>query len=431
MYNVTGLWYHIIFRLSNGIWGCMSFDGLIINKFFERVVVATYWCACICLVCALFSPDLACENSRFIMPVDRTKKTKKATQSKSMFDIKKIRGLEEVIPVVILGAGPGGLSAGLYAAAQFDTVVIAGPEPSLLAETSYVENWLGAPHQLGADLIQKSREQAESLGVRVIDAAVEKLDLQTWPFVVTLDDGKKLHALSLVLATGARPKLLGVPGEKEYWAMGVSACARCDAAFYKNKKVVVIGGGDVAIEQAIELSRYAQKVSIVYRGSQLRAINRMQKRLKLYDGINVIYNTEVREIIGDKKNVTGIKVVNNVNGTEETLPVDGVFLAVGHRPNTDLFKDILETDEQGFLVVQFGSQQTSMPGVFAAGDVADPHYRQAIIAAGDGAKAAINAIEFLESIGFNKAETDKLRALRAERKSQSIKAVHDGGAASV
>jgi thioredoxin reductase (NADPH) len=362
------------------------------------------------------STGLACENSRFISPVDRTKKTKKSTKVKSQFDLKKIKDSAEVVPVVILGAGPGGLSAGLYAAAQFDTVVIAGQEPSLLTETSYVDNWLGAPHQLGADLIQKSREQAESLGVRVIDATVEKLDLNSWPFVVTLDDGKTLHALALILATGARPKTLGVPGEKEYWAMGVSACARCDAAFYKNKKVVVIGGGDVAIEQAIELSRYAKEVSILYRGSQLRAASRMQTRLKSYAEINVVYDTEVKEIIGDKKKVTGVKIINKVNGKQETLSVDGVFLAIGHNPNTDLFKDVLDTDKQGFLVLQCDSQQTSMPGVFAAGDVADPHYRQAIIAAGDGAKAAINAIEFLESLGFTKTEADKLRALQIEQK---------------
>lgn len=368
------------------------------------------------LACILLSTGLVCVNSRVILPVDRTKKTKKSTEAQSQFDLKKIKDLANVVPVVILGAGPGGLSAGLYAAAQFDTVVIAGHEPSLLTETSYVDNWLGAPHQLGADLIQRSREQAESLGVKVIDATVEKLDLNTWPFVVTLDDGNILHALALILATGARPKMLGIPGEKEYWAMGVSACARCDAAFYKNKKVVVIGGGDVAIEQAIELSRYAKEVSILYRGSQLRAASRMQTRLKSYAEIDVVYDTEVKEILGDKKKVTGVKIVNKVTGKQETLPVDGVFLAIGHNPNTDLFKDDLETDEQGFLVLQCHSQQTSMPGVFAAGDVADPHYRQAIIAAGDGAKAAINAIEFLESLGFTKTEADKLRALQIDQK---------------
>jgi len=384
-------------------------------------------CCCVCawLTFTFFSMGFACESSRFISPIDRTKKTKKSTKSKRHFDLRKIKDSVEVVPVVVLGAGPGGLSAGLYAAAQFDTLVIAGMEPSLLTETSYVENWLGAPHQLGADLIQKSREQAESLGVRVVDATVEKLDLSSWPFVVTLDDGKEIHALALILATGARPKMLGVPGEKEYWAMGVSACARCDAAFYKDKKVAVIGGGDVAIEQAIELSRYAKEVSILYRGGQLRAASRMQTRLKSYAQINILFDTEVKEILGDKKKVTGVKIMNKATGKQETMPIDGVFLAIGHSPNTDLFKDALETDKQGFLVLQCDSQQTSLPGVFAAGDVADPHYRQAIVAAGDGAKAAINAIEFLESLGFTKSEADKLRALQLERKKDTQDALDD------
>ena len=318
----------------------------------------------------------------------------------------------------MLGAGPGGLSAGLYGAAQFDTVVVAGEQPSLLTETSYVENWLGAPHQLGADLIQKSREQAEAAGARIIDATVKKVDLTSWPFVITLDDDKTMYALALIIATGARPRMLGVPGEKEYWAKGVSACARCDALFYKNKNVVVVGGGDAAIEEAVELARYAKEVTILHRRSQLRAAGRMQTRLRTYPQIHLMYDINVKEIIGDKKKVTGIKIAHSDTGEQETLPIDGVFLAIGHQPNTDLFKDVLETDNIGYLILQCNTQQTSMPGVFAAGDVADPHYRQAIIAAGDGAKAAIDAIEFLESLGFNLDEAKKLRTVSTSEPKQ-------------
>ena len=195
------------------------------------------------------------------------------------------------------------------------------------------------------------------------------------------------------------------------WAKGVSACARCDASFYKNKKVVVVGGGDAAIEEAVELARYAKEVTILHRRSQLRAASSMQTRLRSYPQVHLIYDIVVKEIVGDKKKVTGIKISHPETDEQETLPIDGVFLAIGHQPNTDLFKDMLEADNIGYLILQSNTQQTSVPGVFAAGDVADPHYRQAIVAAGDGAKAAIDAIEFLESLGFTLAEANKLRSV--------------------
>lgn len=363
------------------------------------------------LALSAFTTILRCDDGHFILPRDLTKKARKTTKAKNPFDLKKVPLKAGVVPIVVLGAGPGGLSAGLYAAAQFDTVIVAGEEPSLLTETSYVENWLGAPHQLGADLIQKSREQAESAGARIIDSTVKKVDLSKWPFTITLDDGKVIHALALIVATGARPRMLGVPGEKEYWAKGVSACARCDALFYKNKNVMVVGGGDGAIEQAIELARYAKEVTIVHRRSQLRAAGSMQTRLKSYPQIHIMYDVDVKEVIGDKKKVTGIKLFNNQTKEQEIVPIDGVFLAIGHRPNTDLVKDVLEADSLGYLILQCSTQQTNMPGVFAAGDVADPRYRQAIVAAGDGAKAAIDAIEFLETLGFTLAEANKLRTV--------------------
>ena len=378
------------------------------------------------MVVGLATVLVAGHKKNYILPCDHTKKTRKANKTKNPFDLKKIALKSGVVPIVVLGAGPGGLSAGLYGAAQFDTVVVAGEEPSLLTETSYVENWLGAPHQLGADLIQKSREQAEAAGARILDANVKEIDLTSWPYAITLDDGKTINALALIIATGARPRLLGVPGEKEYWAKGVSACARCDALFYKNKNVVVVGGGDAAIEQAVELARYAKEVTILHRRSQMRAAVRMQTRLKSYPQIRLMYDVAVKEIIGDKKKVTGVKIAHNDTDEQEILPVDGVFLAIGHQPNTSLFKDMLEADDVGYLVLQNNNQQTSMPGVFAAGDVADPHYRQAIVAAGDGAKAAIDAIEFLESLGFTLEEANKLRAATQAEAKEGQQEVEDG-----
>lgn len=349
----------------------------------------------------------------YIIPCDRTKKSKKVTKSEDFFDLENIVSKENVTPIVILGAGPAGLSAGLYGAAQFDAVIIEGEKPSLLTETSYVDNWLGAPHQLGADLVQTSHDQAEKAGARFINANVEKVDFESWPYAIRLDDGKTIHAMSLIIATGAHPLMLGVPGEKEYWAKGVSACARCDAAFFKNKNVVVVGGGDVAVEEAVELSRFAKEVTVIHRRGQLRAADRMQTRIKSYPQIKIMYDSIIKEIIGNDKKVTSVKVSNTKTNNVETLPIDGVFLAIGHKPNVDLFKDFLEVDEEGCLVVQPKSQQTSMQGVFAAGDVAN-HYRQAIIAAGEGAKAAIDAIEFLESLGFTLEESKKLRSMSVQ-----------------
>lgn len=322
-----------------------------------------------------------------------------------------IKGASHIVPVVIIGAGPAGLSAGLYSSAQYDTVIIEGHAPSLLTETSYVDNWLASPHELGAKIIERSRNQVESAGAKFIEGTVSGIDCSHWPYVVQLDDGASLQALSIIVATGARPRMLGVKGEREYWGKGVSACARCDARFYSNKKVVVIGGGDSAIEEAIELARFAQKVTIIHRRNQLRAASRMQTRLKAYaEKINVIYDAQTQEIVGDNNFVTGVTIRHNATGKDETVPADGCFLAVGHEPNTTLFKGILEMDNQGYLVLDYNSQRTSVSGIFAAGEVADSQYRQAIVAAGDGAKAAIDAIEFLESTGFTLSEAVALRS---------------------
>ena len=377
-----------------------------------------------CMV--LCAVPLSCAAKKYITPRDLTKKTRRCAEAQHSFDLEKIRTKSHVVPIVILGAGPGGLSAGLYGAAQYDTIIVAGEHPSLLTETSYVENWLGAPHQLGADLIDKSREQAESAGARIIDANVEKVDLVSWPYAINLDDGKTIYAMSLIIATGARPIMLGIPGEKEYWAKGVSACARCDAFFYKNKRVVVVGGGDVAIEEAIELSRFAKDVTIIHRRGQLRAASNMQTRLKSYHQINIIYDTSVKEVVGDKNKVTALKIFNSRTGKSETMAIDGLFLAIGHKPNIDLFRDSLEIDEDECLVLQGKGQQTSIPGVFAAGDVAN-HYRQAIIAAGEGAKAAIDSIEFLESLGFTLDEAKKLREISAAEEKKEKQAAEKPG----
>lgn len=334
---------------------------------------------------------------------------------KKSFDFKSINRSGSIVPIVVIGAGPAGLAAGLYGAAQYDTVVISGVMPSLLTQTSYVDNYLGAPHQLGADIIEKSREQTESAGARFIEKSVTAFDTSSWPYTITLDDGSTIKGLAVILATGAQPRKLGIPGEEEYRAKGVSSCARCDGRFYKGKKVVVVGGGDAAMQEATELAHFASDVTILHRRDQFRAAGAMQKRLdttRTSDNKEIVksYNSELQEIIGDGTKVTAIKVLNNKSHAQKTQPIDGVFLAVGHDPNSALFKDSVKTDDQGYIILEEHSQQTCTPGIFAAGEVADPQYRQAIISAGDGAKAAIDAIEFVRSTGFSTQDAADLKS---------------------
>ena len=330
------------------------------------------------------------------------------------FDLSTIyKGKGPVIPIVILGGGPAGLAAAIYGASQYETaVIVGGPEPSLLTKTEYVENFPGSPHTLGEELIERTKKQAQEQGAFFIELGVESVDLNQWPYAITLDDERTVYALSLIIALGANPRVLDIPGERdEYgnWSSGVSACARCDARFYKDKEVVVAGGGDAALEEAIELARFARKVTIIHRRAQLRASVAMQMRVKEYPKIEFIYDVHPKEIISNEEGITGVVLVDHQTKKEYTLPTDGFFLAIGHVPNTKLFKDVLALDDQGYIILDDRSQQTNMQGVFAAGDVADPHYRQAITAAGDGARAAIDASKFLESIGFNLAKADELK----------------------
>ncbi len=333
----------------------------------------------------------------------------RSSDAKIRYDPVVAAAKENVVPIVVIGSGPGGLGAGLYGAGQYDTVVVAGHEPSLLSETAYVENWLGAPHTLGMELIERSRVQAQSAGARFVDDAVVSIDCTSWPYKLELAGGSVVHALAVIAATGARPRMLGIPGEKEYWAKGVSACARCDAAFYKGKDVIVVGGGDSAITEAVELARYARTVTIIHRKSQLRAGGRTQKILKEYPQIKVMFNVEAKEIVGDSTRVTGLKILHNDTNTPETMEIGGLFLAIGHTPNSELLKGVVALDGDGYVELEGRTQKTSKPGVFAVGDVADRHYRQAIVAAGEGAKAGIEAIEFLESSGFTLAQAKSLR----------------------
>lgn len=320
-------------------------------------------------------------------------------------------GKKNIIPIAIIGSGPAGLSAALYAArASIYTVVFDGPKPGgQLTETTYVENWPGTLRMMGADLIDVNRQQAKKFGALFVQESVDCVDFSVWPFRLQTESGEELHALSVIIATGANPRMLNVPGEKEYWAYGVTACAVCDAPFYKGKRVVVVGGGDSAIEEATLLSSYAKQVTLLVRGGAMRASPAMQRRLEGYPNIDVMYHTSIKQILGDKQMVTHVELINNTDKTTITKDIDGVFLAIGHEPNTEIFKEFITLDELGHIKTDGVYQETNIKGIYAVGDVSDPIYKQAGTSAGDGIKGGMNASSFVNNIpGINAAMWQKL-----------------------
>lgn len=301
--------------------------------------------------------------------------------------------------VLIIGSGPAGLTAAIYTArANLSPLMIEGEESGgQLMTTTEVENFPGFEHGItGPDLIVVMRKQAERFGTRFITRNVTKVDFAQRPFKVWVGD--KLHlAKTVIISTGAKAKYLGLPSEKQYANRGVSACATCDGAFFRNQEIGVVGGGDTAMEEAMFLTRFASKVILMHRRDTFRASKIMVERVLQNPKIEVMWNTEVVEVLGNGKSMTGAKVKNTANGEVKELPITGLFLAIGHKPNTELFHGMLDMDETGYLITQPNSTYTKIPGVFAAGDVQDHIYRQAITAAGTGCMAAIDAERWLEA----------------------------------
>ena len=311
--------------------------------------------------------------------------------------------------VLIVGSGPAGLTAAIYTArAQLSPIIVEG-EPSSTSDqpggqlmlTTEVENFPGFPMGImGPELMGQMRSQAERFGAELVTAKVSKLDLSQRPFKAWVGDTEAAptyEATSVIIATGARALMLGVPGEDRLLGHGVSTCATCDGFFFRDLPIVMVGGGDSALEEAIFLTRFASSVTLVHRRDSLRASKIMQERALANPKITVRWNSQVTEIMGDTK-VESVRLVDTVTGAEDTMDVSGVFVAIGHQPNTELFADQLELLDNGYLKVHDGSL-TSIEGVFACGDVADHTYRQAITAAGSGCMAAIDTERWLETQG--------------------------------
>jgi thioredoxin reductase (NADPH) len=303
----------------------------------------------------------------------------------------------ERVKCLIVGGGPAGYTAAIYASrANLQTVLYEGLQPGgQLTTTTDVENFPGYPQGIsGPEMMTQIREQAGRFGADIRFGSVSKAELSQRPFKITIDENHLIEAETLIIATGATARYLGLTSEEKYRGQGVSACATCDGFFYKGQEVAVVGGGDTACEEAIYLSNICKKVYMIVRRNVLRASQAMQERVLNNPNIEVLWEHQTKEILGDSSGVTGASLVNNA-GEEKKINIQGFFLAIGHTPNSELFKPHVTTDEQGYIRTEPGSTKTNIPGVFAAGDVQDSHYRQAITAAATGCMAAKDADSFL------------------------------------
>jgi thioredoxin reductase (NADPH) len=308
----------------------------------------------------------------------------------------------EHIKCLIIGSGPAGYTAAIYAArADMKPVIYQGQQPGgQLMDTTEVDNFPGYPSGIkGPEMMIGLQKQAQRFGTDVRDGWATKVDFSAEPHKVWINDSKEIHADTVIISTGATAKYLGLPSEQHYLQTGggVSACAVCDGFFYRNQEVVIVGAGDSACEEAHYLSKLCTKVTMLVR-KDFRASKIMADRVKKTANIEILYNTETLEVLGDGQLVTGVRVINNETKVEHEIPATGFFVAIGHKPNTDIFKDFIDLDETGYIkYAQPGTSKTNVPGVFVAGDAADKTYRQAITAAGTGCMAALDAERYLAS----------------------------------
>lgn len=305
---------------------------------------------------------------------------------------------KEPLKVLIIGSGPAGYTAAIYAArAGLKPVLLTGGEPGgQLTTTNDVENFPGYPDGInGPQMMVDLQKQAERFGTEIHYKMVTAADFSVYPFKLTVDENEEVLAESVIIATGASAKYLGIPSEKKFANKGVSACAVCDGYFYRGKEVAVVGAGDSAAEESTYLSKLCTKVHLLVRKEEMRASKIMQQRVLNTPNIEVHWNTETDEVLGDEGGVKGVRIINNKTGEKKELAIEGFFLAIGHKPNTDIFKGQLDMDESGYIKVRPGTAKTNIEGVFAVGDAADRIYRQAITAAGTGCMGALDAEKYL------------------------------------
>jgi thioredoxin reductase (NADPH) len=304
--------------------------------------------------------------------------------------------------VLIIGSGPAGLSAAIYAArAALEPILLQGLQPGgQLTITTDVENYPGFADIIqGPWLMEQMVKQAEHVGAKILFDSAVKVDFSQRPYIINTSSNTTYYAQSVIICTGAEAKWLGIPTEQYFQGFGVSGCATCDGFFFKGQEVVIVGGGNTAVEEALYLTNHATKVTVIHRRDSFRAEKILQDRLFKNDKISVLWNKVVIEILGkdNPKKVTGVKIQDTVNGNLSKLSCDGVFIAIGHKPNTELFKDWLEIDKEGYIITKPNSTKTNIEGVFAAGDVQDKIFRQAVTAAGTGCMAALEAEKFLHT----------------------------------
>lgn len=341
-------------------------------------------------------------------------KTQKETPDLSAFENMDFSGAEHR-HVVIIGTGPAGLTAALYAGrANLEPLVYQGPEPGgQLITTTDVENYPGFPDGiLGPEMMQRFEAQAQRFGAELRWGMITAVDFSQRPFRLIADEQMPVLADTVIVATGASAKYLGLPNEQRLLGRGVSACATCDGAFFRGEEVAIVGGGDTAAEEALFLTRFATKVYLIHRRDELRASKIMQERVFNNDKIEMIWNTVVTDVLGEEE-VEGVRLKNRVTGEESTLPVKGFFVAIGHKPNTEIFKGWLDMDEVGYIRTLPNSSYTNVPGVFASGDARDHVYRQAVTAAGTGCMAAIDAERWLAERAHEAAENTREEAAQS------------------
>lgn len=344
------------------------------------------------------------------------------TDSSIIMNADKLASIQNLVPVAIIGSGPAGLSAALYTARMnLYTIIFKGAMPGgQLMGTSTVENWPGVGSMLGPDIMKAMEKHVEHFGVQFSVDSIEKVDFKTWPYALKTDEGSTIYAMTVIIATGSTPLRLHCPGEDEYWGRGVSTCAVCDAPFYKNRDVVVVGGGDSAAEAALQLSVASRHVILLVRGGTMRASTVMQKRLHECPNVEIKYHTNIAKINGDGSHVRQIDIVTKNHPS--IITADAVFISIGHKPNSELFKDFIALDQHGYIKLAVpGTQQTSVPGIFVAGDVADYRYRQAGVAAGDGIKAGLDAVSFMRDNGFTEIMDKQLERNYYDTNTNAVK----------